>query len=201
MAESLFDNLNSTNGPHAPTIDDWMLELNRFARNCVALWNEYVEDRETSTTHIEEPMIWSTHGGYDTTNSSTFTNLIQYAQSGLPNGKSNPTIVYSSFCTQGSKPSRVFPNPTDPLDKAYYRLMQDFFQQLGARLIVCGHQPQGDTESPIRIESHGGPRDCHQDDATNSVHDYDKRSSNWILCCDTSYLGDTLWRTSNSDQA
>lgn len=191
---------------HSPTIDDWMFELNQFARTCVAHWNEYFEARETSSTaptsstRIDEPMIWSTHGGYDTTNSSTFTNLIQYAQSGLPDGKSNPTIVYSSFCPQGSKPSRFFPNPTDPLDKAYYRLVQEFFQQSGVRLIVCGHQPQGDTLSPIRIESHGGPEEYHQDDATNALIDDNQRLSNWILCCDTSYSGDTLWRTSNFNQ-
>jgi hypothetical protein len=181
---------------NVPIIGDWVMQLNQFARDCVTHWNEYVKRHENSTTiRVEDEPIWSTHGGYNTTNPEAFTNLIQYAQAGLPDGTSNPTIVYSSFCPHGGMPTRLFPNSTDPLDIAYRQLVKDFFQQSGVRLIICGHQPQGDTLLPIRIESN-----VEQRDSQDNSGRIEKRPSNWILCCDTSYSGDTLWRDSSSDQ-
>ena len=152
------------------TIDDWLDALNGFCHTQVQQWKEgiaQIEDGAQTTTQ-KENAIWSVQGGYHYGPSGS--GLIQYGMGMTPDFKSNPTVVYSSWTTNGM-PRRFFPNADE---QRFAQATKEFFEKAQLRLIVAGHQPQGDMPSPIRIN-------------TTSVE------PSWVLCCDTSYSGDTLW--------
>jgi hypothetical protein len=154
------------------TIDDWLDALNGFCHTKVQQWNEciaQVEDEQTTTTQ-EENAIWTVEGGYHY--GPSYSGLMQYGMGMVmaPERKSNPTCVYSSWMTNGM-PHRFYPNADE---QRFAQATKEFFEKAQLRLIVAGHQPQGDMPSPIRIN-------------TTSVE------PSWVLCCDTSYSGDTLW--------
>jgi hypothetical protein len=156
------------------TIDDWLDALNGFCHTKVQQWKEYIAQMETeqqqttACTTQKENNIWSVQGGYHY--GPSYSGLIQYGMGMTPDRKSNPTVVYSSWMTNGM-PHRFYPNADE---QRFAQATKEFFEKAQLRLIMAGHQPQGDMPSPIRIN-------------TASVE------PSWVLCCDTSYSGDTLW--------
>ena len=151
----------------SPSIEKWIEELTDFTRKNIGLWKVTIEDWEESGTCKNS--IWATQGGYSSEDS--YNNLIQYGMGWTNDGVKNPTVVYQSWNT-GTMPSRFYP----PMYKSeegilFEDLTLDFCRRSGIRLICCGHQPQGDIPTPIQIGS----------------------GEAWILCCDTSYSGDTKW--------
>jgi hypothetical protein len=178
-------------------INDWMDALNAFAKQSIEHWKDNVrmsrinhddvamitdDNNSNNNTPSEKSIIWATKGGY----SSQFPayQLTQYGMGWMPNGKRNPTVVYSSWSVDGM-PTRFFPNKKDQEDRMYVKLVREFFRQSGIKLILAGHQPQGDMPWPIRIQDDD---DDDDDDDANLQHDL-----GWVLCCDTSYSGDTVW--------
>lgn len=153
--------------PHSA--NEWLKALEAFARTHVSGWKRHVEQLETGR-QTECDGVWSTKGGYDySTSGQGFEALMQYGMGWTPDGNRNPTIVYSSWLNDGL-PYRFLPDPSTPEDSLFAKLTSEFFDTLGIELIVSGHQPHGDM--PTRIEL---------GEAKN------------ILCCDTSYSGDTMW--------
>ena len=96
-------------------------------------------------------------------------------------------------------PKRFFPqdssgeNQTEE-DILYVKLVEDFFRQSQLRLILAGHQPQGDMPLPIRINYDDNDGKGRKG-ATTGVNNL-----GWVLCCDTSYSGDTKWVTTKKTQ-
>lgn len=82
----------------------------------------------------------------------------------------NPTVVYNSWEEANTR--------KDIYNKYYINLLFNFFERTKNKLIVTGHQPQGDMPSPIQVFS---------SNENNNKEPY------WILRCDTSFSGDTLW--------
>ena len=198
---------------HVTNIDDWIQQLNDFCHTKIQEWKDWVTKKEqklllqsSSTTNGKdddddgnngnnnnkqnEP-IWSVQGGYHY--GPSYSALIQYGMGSTPDRKSNPTVVYSSWMTNGM-PYRFYPptasTPTNETtttnskedateDTPSFALAtKEFLEKAGLRLIVAGHQPQGDLPNPIRIDI-----DTH-DGSTQPAY---------VLCCDTSYSGDTMW--------
>jgi hypothetical protein len=101
---------------------------------------------------------------------------LQYGMGGTPDGVKNPTVVYNSWGVAG-KPRKMFRHDEDcEYDRQFVRYTKDFFQRTGIRLICSGHQPAGEMPNHIRI-----------------THEDEDSKTSWILCCDTSYSGDTVW--------
>lgn len=150
-------------------ISDWFHALNDFAQQNVENWKEH---NGRATTEF-----WSSTGGYHH-EAQPYSALLQYGMGWLPGGVRNPTIVYSSWCTDGM-PRRFFPD-AGPADRAFVSRTQDFFERTGIRLLCSGHQPQGDAPNVIRLSLDG------------NVPAY-------IVSGDTSYSGDTEWHNLPSD--
>lgn len=110
-----------------------------------------------------DPNVWAYKAGYH--NGPTYSALIQYGMGMKLNRKQNPTVVYNSFTPKGM-PHKFFPNA----EGEYLKYTKEFFDRARIQLVLAGHKPQGDMPNPIRVDS-----------------------SAWVLCCDTSYSGDTIW--------
>jgi hypothetical protein len=110
-----------------------------------------------------DPAIWAYKAGYHY--GPSYSALIQYGMGMTFDRKKNPTVVYNTFTPNGM-PHRFYPDADD----GYSESTREFFDRAQIQLILAGHKPQGDMPSPIRIDS-----------------------SAWVLCCDTSYSGDTIW--------
>lgn len=169
------------------TIEDWLDAVNRFARAAVGAWKKDIAQLEEAppcsdaSTDASKQNIWAYRAGYGHGRSHSghyYSDLIQYGQGMLPDGKRNPTVVYNSFTPQGM-PTSFLPRETGDDDDAEGRsrrawdvatCTREFFQRSQIRLILTGHKPQGDMPSPIRVDA-----------------------SSWIVCADTSYSGDTKW--------
>ncbi|CAJ1953663.1 unnamed protein product [Cylindrotheca closterium] len=119
----------------------------------------------------EGPQIWAHKGGYD--HGPSYAGIIQYGMGMTPDRRKNPTVVYNSFTPQG------MPHAFDPEAEniAMAQCTREFFDRTNVELILTGHKPQGDMPSPIRVDS-----------------------SAWVLCCDTSYSGDTIWIQNKNDE-
>jgi len=151
------------------TVTDWLKALNDFCVANVEAWN-------TKATHG----IWSTTGGYQHSKAfQPYAQLIQYGMGWIPGGIRNPTVVYASWCNDGM-PRKFFPD-AEPVDQSYVQAVQSFFQSTGVSLICSGHKPQGDMPNAIRVDLP------------------DQNRTGWILSCDTSYSGDTLWHNLPGD--
>ena len=107
--------------------------------------------------------LWAYKAGYHY--GPSYSALIQYGMGMTSDRKQNPTVVYNSFTPKGM-PHRFFPDAAD----GYSKSTREFFDRAQIQLILTGHKPQGDMPSPIRVDS-----------------------SAWVLCCDTSYSGNTIW--------
>jgi hypothetical protein len=144
------------------TIYEWFASLNNFVQDSVDAWKE----KGSADT------IWATQGGYRP--QSSYSNLVQYCMGGLPGewGR-NPTVVYQSWSDDGM-PRRFFDN-SDTDNQQYVKHVSDFFKRANIRLIVSGHQPQGDCPNSIRVNVPG------------------RSAPAYIICSDTSYSGDTIW--------
>ncbi|KAL3942858.1 MAG: hypothetical protein SGBAC_003022 [Bacillariaceae sp.] len=119
----------------------------------------------------EEPNIWSHKGGYDY--GPSYSRIIQYGMGMTPDRRKNPTVVYNSFTPQG------MPHAFDPEAEsmAMAQSTREFFDRTNVELILTGHKPQGDMPNPIRVDS-----------------------SSWVLCCDTSYSGETVWIANENEE-
>jgi hypothetical protein len=114
--------------------------------------------------------IWAYKGGYHY--GPSYSALIQYGMGMLPGRKQNPTVVYNSFTPSGM-PHRFYPDSEEP---QLVQATREFFDRAKVQIILTGHKPQGDMPSPIRVDD-----------------------SSWVLCCDTSYSGDTIWHSTDMD--
>jgi hypothetical protein len=128
----------------------------------------------------QQPYIWAEEGGYPS--DRPHGQLMQYGMGSTPDGIPNPSVVYASWSTDGS-PQRFDPelHKNNPKYKLLFQLVQEFFRQTKIKLILCGHQPQGDAPWPIRIPNN------------NNANDINTQPLGYVVCCDTSYSGDTQW--------
>ncbi|CAB9524065.1 expressed unknown protein [Seminavis robusta] len=160
-------------------IHDWVDALNQFARESIDAWQQEADNDPPE----EKGSVWATNGGY----SKEFPayKLTQYGMGWTPDGKRNPTVVYSSWAVDGM-PLRFVPGDDNKEDSLFARLVREFFRQSNIKLILSGHQPQGDMPLPIRI--------FEETQSTTRGHGEDEQLQlGWVLCCDTSYSGDTNW--------
>ena len=129
-------------------------------------------------TITDEP-LWAVTGGYRPY--STYSNLVQYGMGGLPGGPrgNNPTIIYQGWVTNGMP--RRFYEQDNINNQRYVRHVADFFQRANLKLIVSGHQPQGDMPNTIRVDIPGESRPA------------------FVVCSDTSYSGDSKWHNLAND--
>mmetsp|Transcript_19255 Transcript_19255/g.47617 ORF Transcript_19255/g.47617 Transcript_19255/m.47617 type:complete len:639 (-) Transcript_19255:204-2120(-) len=129
------------------------------------------EIQRLESTAGEEPRIWSHKGGYDY--GPSYARIIQYGMGMTPDRRKNPTVVYNSFTPHG------MPHAFDPEAEniAMAQCTREFFDRTNVELILTGHKPQGDMPSPIRVDS-----------------------SSWVLCCDTSYSGETIWIPNENEE-
>lgn len=163
-----WSNQGSTNS-NPRTVDEWLEALEKFARDRVSKWQEYVTKLENEPGY-QQDRVWSTRGGYNYWPSGQrFEDLIQYGMGWTPDRRRNPTVVYSSWLKNGL-PVHFLPDVSSMEDVMYASLTAEFFKAASLQLIVSGHQPHGDMPMPIRI----GESQC-------------------VLCCDTSYSADTIW--------
>jgi hypothetical protein len=144
------------------TTDDWLAAMDDFVQSSLQAWRE----------NASGDTIWATTGGYNVTD-HRYSNLVQYGMGWLPTGERNPTVVYSSWATDGM-PRKFFPR-ANSTDKLFAEFTGEFFRRSRIRLICCGHQPQGDMPNTIRVDIPGS------------------RQPGYIVSCDTSYSGDTHW--------
>ena len=208
-----------------PTINHWIESLNTFAKRCLKQWKKEITkselrrstDKRTNKGTADEEIIWATKGGYG--NGQNYTALIQYGMARLPDFRQNPTVVYNSWFTDGM-PNRFNyhkegiammshgVNDKDCYPCPYMQLTKEFFEAGQFRLVVSGHQPQGDLPNTIRVDSiklkdavsagrgtsrksDADTRDDH--DAESADFSKDRGTTGYILCCDTSYSGSTQW--------
>ena len=156
----------ATNMSSGEAIQSWLEELNHFAKSSLKSWREHYANNTASSD-----ALWALKGGYP--QGMPFGQLMQYGMGWTADGKRNPTVVYSSWSIDGL-PQHFYPDNHKPEDQLFVKLTRDFFRHADLRLILAGHQPQGDMPTPIRVT----------DDNGNSC---------LVLCCDTSYSGDTHW--------
>ena len=83
----------------------------------------------------------------------------------LPDKTKNSSAVYNSWMSDGM-PRQDLTHPG----------WNKLFKNLGLKVIATGHQPVGDMPWPVQISD-----------------DDDSECPNWILPCDTSFSGDTIW--------
>ena len=166
----------------APTnVLDWIKSTKLFAEAELLNWTASIAELEKSAG-LPGDGIWAEQGDYHfpPTRVNSYCNLMQYGYGWTPNGKRNRTVVYSSWQTKGM-PRRFFTGPNNTKDaptSTFARMTSQFFDEANVQLILSGHQPSGDMPTPIRVD-------------TNKM----------ILCCDTSYSGDTVWINDTSSGA
>jgi hypothetical protein len=153
------------------TIEEWLDALNKFCRDKIREWKLETQRLETTLNSDEEPEIWSFRGGYSC--GPSYGGLLQYGMGMTPDRKKNPTVVYNAFTPQGMP--HAFDPDADKTEIAH--CTREFFDRTRIQLILAGHKPQGDMPSPIRVGS-----------------------SSWVLCCDTSYSGETVWIENEEDR-
>ena len=169
---------NSYNGNNA--INEWLNALSKFAQSQIQQW------KLAADTKIPTNDVWSSKGGFDywpasqqqqqqqdntTTTMHSYAGLLQYGMGWLPTEERIPTVVYSSW-TQSGMPRQFFSLGSSQEAESTTKFMND----LDVKVILSGHQPQGDLPTPIRLDD-------------------DKL----ILACDTSYSGDVQWFIANDN--
>ena len=172
-------------------LEDWIDILNEFSSDQVKLWSTYIKHNQLrpdiNNSNKDTLYTWSRDGGYfngnllnreiDHTRNSTYSfgSLLQYGMGWLHDRSKNPTVVYASWLNDGMP--RRFMTPKDdnqPVTKthsnSYAQLVSEFLEDFNIDVIVTGHQPVGDVPLPIQVAE-----------------------GKFIVCCDTSYSGDTHW--------
>jgi len=147
-------------------IDEWIVKIDEFYNKHSEAWAQYVTDEPSGD------YCWSRYGGYD----SKVGAIMQYGLGFLPKNDINPTVIYSSWMTNGM-PQILSRDSEEDVLRA--KLLGEFFIESGLDLIVTGHQPIGD--SPLTIQ------------VANEYRDKCK----FIIIGDTSYSGDTIWEGSD----
>ena len=102
--------------------------------------------------------------------------LIQYDFGPGPNMSINPTVIYSTWITNGM-PQILSSKSKGDLLRA--KLLSEFFIESGLDLIVSGHQPIGDSPLTIRV-----------------ANEYSDKPR-FVIIGDTSYSADTIWEGSD----
>lgn len=133
----IIDGINST--------EKWVNALNSFSQRQTEVWKrnitEYESEIQTGNDGKKSQTMWSSIGGYQNTssdNSRAFGSLCQYGMGWLPDKAKNPTVVYDSWMVEGL-PRRFYGK--DELDKAYTKMVSEFFNQSNLDVIITGHQP------------------------------------------------------------
>lgn len=150
----------------------WMNGLNQFAADQIAAWKEY-GNAVKGRDFLQNDGVWATAGGYtnSTHGGKAFGQLLQYGMNTLPDQSKNLSVVYSSWMDDGM-----------PRKDATHPGWSDHFKNHGLEVIATGHQPVGDMPWPIQI--------CDP-----------LIKSSWILPCDTSFSGDTIWVNEDDERA
>lgn len=156
------------NRPAPDNILDWMKCTKSFAEEQLRSWAKSIAELEISG--LPDSGCWAERGGYHflPSRGNAYSNLMQYGYGWTPNGKRNRTVVYNSWQTNGM-PRRFFPSGSNE-DASFVTMTSRFFDEAEVQIILSGHQPSGDMPTPIRIDN-----------------------NKMIICCDTSYSGDTNW--------
>jgi hypothetical protein len=176
-------------------LQDWIDATNQFAATQISSWNNL------TSIDVYRHTLWSPKGGYY--NDPAFvpgSSLLQYGMSTIPcntasystsSSIKNPTVVYNTWPFLNTKNSDGETN-----DTAIRWLLNQFYYKFGVQAIVTGHKPQGDLPLPIQIrpipEDHMIDND-HSEVATPHSSGSSKSASLWVMSCDTSYSGDTVW--------
>jgi hypothetical protein len=135
------------------TIDDWLNALSGFCHTKAQQWKERIaqiemEQQQTAAcTTQKEHAVWSVQGGHH--HGPSCSGLTQRGMGMTPDCKSNPAAVCSSWMTNGV-PHRFCPNADE---RRFAQATKEFFERAQLRLIVAGHQPEGDMPSPVRIST------------------------------------------------
>lgn len=164
--------ITSTTNKEISTPQQWMDATNQFAAEQISLWNNL------TVADIRNKTIWSTAGGY-TSNANVVPggSILQYGMSSLPNKAKNPTVVYNSWLSSSSN------NTTASLVTFDHSWLSSFYKMFSIQAIITGHKPHGDMPLPIRVYTSDSP----------SPNSCEKDTPHWIISCDTSYSGDTIW--------
>lgn len=165
--------------PMTQSLTEWIDELNNFASCQISAWRahgQYLQRKQL----VSHDGIWATEGGYSNISPGgrQFGDLLQYGMNTLPDRSKNSTVVYGSWMKDGMPRGDLFGDENE-LDA-----WSSFLQREGIEVIATGHKPVGDMPWPIQIPS---------EDATE-----DKQRRCWIIPCDTSFSGDTVWVSNNS---
>ena len=169
--------------------DDWIQSMNEFCKVKSNAWEASIKLREEklqSNDNIDD-FIWINRGGYNDADDTSYGSLLQYGMGWLPSRTKNPTVVYESWIQDGM-PSRFMNNSNNEENETYRQLVYDFFYSNELQLILSGHQPIGDM--PLLIQIPNTP---------NGDTSKEEQSPRFIVCCDTSYSGDTHWAGEDDD--
>lgn len=153
------------------SLSDWISALNNFASSQVEGWKAFRDSRLRDQMQHSSGGVWAAEGGYfnDTASGKLFGALMQFGMGTLPDRSKTQSCVYSSWMHDGLPRDDLFGSDES------MRKLRELFRREGIEVIFTGHQPVGDAPWPIQISG-----------------DYDE-SKLWIIPCDTSFSGDTLF--------
>ena len=117
---------------------------------------------------------WATDGGYanKTEAGQMFGDLMQYGMNTLPDRSRTSSCVYNSWMDDGLPRKDLFGDSSTKVQ------LSSLFDREGVQLIATGHQPVGDMPWPIRLGE-----------------------NKYVLPCDTSFSGDTMWASHDGSSA
>ena len=157
-------NANNEIETHVNSLKEWIHESNQFAADQIQEWQHFGNRKKLGDVICGG--VWATQGSYSniTSGGKAFGKLLQYGMNTLPDRTKNSSVVYNSWMNNGM-----------PREDATHPCWHDFFTTHGLQIIATGHQPVGDMPWPIQIQ------------ASQSTQPF------WIMPCDTSFSGDTVW--------
>lgn len=176
-------------------LQDWIGATNQFSSTQISSWNNL------TAIDVYRHKLWSPMGGYH--NDPAFvpgSSLLQYGMSSIPGNtaanktRNNPTVVYNNWPFLNSMNNHGEKNDNATAMKW---LLSQFYHKYDIQAIVTGHKPQGDLPLPIQIRPIPDQtmldNDHHSTVPTPHSITSSKSAALWILSCDTSYSGDTVW--------
>jgi hypothetical protein len=126
----------SSGGDICEDFEDWIAECNRRAREEVLDFRTRIASFLASLDGGDFTPHWGSVGSYDHEQPGSRLGYLGMAMIAGPDRKVNPSIIYSSFMSEGM-PVDIHPSVTERLKTA------------GVRRVVVGHQPHGDAPTVI----------------------------------------------------
>lgn len=126
-------------GYRTSSVQDWCQGLALFHRHemTAVMASCYARQCDSSAESIASP-TFNAVGGYQ--HSDAGSRLMQYGLGSLPDGSTNPTLIYDNFLVKGA--------PQVPSEKVI-----SFLSSSGVKRTVTGHQPHGDAPVVITTPS------------------------------------------------